>query len=133
MAEMWDPLRRRNVEATPEEEVRQWFIGQLRDTMKVPVQLMNSEVGFSFGAKKYRADILVYDRQGQPLAVVECKRPDVRIDAAVSEQALRYNAVLSVRVIILTNGNSTYFFCRRGDVFEPCREVLDYERMLCQR
>jgi len=132
MAEVWDPLRRRNVTATPEEEVRQWFIGRLRDVFKVPLPLMNSEVGFTFGAKKYRADILVYDRQGQPLAVVECKRPDVRIDSEVAVQAMRYNAVLSVKMIILTNGNNTYVFRRNGGVFEPCNDVIDFET-LCRQ
>ena len=132
MDEYWDPLRRKNVAATPEEGVRQWFIRELSETFAVPVQLMNSEVGFNYGSKRYRADILVWDRSAQPLAIVECKRPDVEITPLVAAQALRYDAVLSVRFIILTNGKSTYVFKRGQDGFKPISELPDYNQMTCQ-
>ena len=57
MGTIWDPLRRKEVAATPEEQVRQWFIAAvLRDTVKVPMHMMMSEVGFRYGNKQYRAD-----------------------------------------------------------------------------
>ena len=74
---VWDPLRRKDVALTPEEEVRQWFITVLRDGMKIPEHMMMSEVSLKVGAKPYRADIVVYDRTAKPLMVVECKRPDI--------------------------------------------------------
>ena len=128
---LWDPLRRKEVAATPEERVRQWFILQLRDVFKVPMHMMMSECALMFGGKRYRADILVYDRKGAPLAVVECKRPSVNLDAQVVEQAMRYNAVLGVRYIILTNGNLTYLYRLEAGRFVPCGSVPEYEEMLC--
>ncbi|MCQ2157699.1 MAG: type I restriction enzyme HsdR N-terminal domain-containing protein [Bacteroidales bacterium] len=130
---VWDPLRRIEIAATPEEQVRQWFISELRNTFHVPVDLMMSEVGFKFGSKQYRADILVYDRQARPLCVVECKRPSVEISPAVVDQAMRYNAVLSVRYIILTNGNNTYLYTRKGDRFAQMDHIPVYDEMLCQQ
>lgn len=130
---VWDPLRRIEIAATPEEQVRQWFISELRNTFHVPVDLMMSEVGFKFGSKQYRADILVYDRQARPLCVVECKRPSVEISPAVVDQAMRYNAVLSVRYIILTNGNNTYLYTRKGDRFVQMDHIPVYDEMLCQQ
>jgi len=130
---IWDPLRRKEVAATPEERVRQWFIIQLRDTFGVPEHMMNSEVGFKFGAKSWRADILVYDRAGKPLAVVECKRPDVALDAHVIEQAMRYNSVLGVRYLFVTNGNLTYLYTLEGDTFVPLDRIPTFEEMLCPR
>ena len=128
---IWDPLRRKEVAATPEERVRQWFIVQLRDAFGVPEHMMNSEVGFKFGAKSWRADILVYDRAGQPLAVVECKRPDVALDAHVIEQAMRYNSVLGVRFLFVTNGKMTYLYGLKGDTFVPLDRIPSFEEMLC--
>ena len=128
---IWDPLRRKEVAATPEERVRQWFIIQLRDAFGVPEHMMNSEVGFKFGAKSWRADILVYDRAGQPLAVVECKRPDVALDAHVIEQAMRYNSVLGVRYLFVTNGKMTYLYGLKGDTFVPLDRIPSFEEMLC--
>ena len=130
---IWDPLRKKEVAATPEERVRQWFIIQLRDAFGVPEHMMNSEVGFKFGAKSWRADILVYDRAGKPLAVVECKRPDVALDAHVIEQAMRYNSVLGVRYLFVTNGKLTYLYGLKGDTFVPLDRIPSFEEMLCPR
>lgn len=132
MSLVWDPLRRKEVTATPEEQVRQWFIVQLRDIFKVPMHMMMSEVAMRFGDKLYRADILVYDRDLKPLVVVECKRPSVPIDASVIEQSMRYNSVLGVHFIILTNGNLTYLYKLKDGIFIPCDTIPDYKEMLCR-
>lgn len=133
MEQVWDPLRKKNVTATPEERVRQWFIMQLHENFKVPFSMMMSEAGFLFGGKRYRADIIVYGRNGCPLAVVECKRPDVGISAAVAEQAMRYNSVLCVKFLILTNGNLTYIYTLENGVFVRCGHIPSYEEMICQQ
>ena len=107
---VWDPLRKKEVALTPEEEVRQWFIGVLEKDFGVPQHMMRSEVAFTFGnsRKKYRADILVFGKDTSPVAVVECKRPDVELSSAVLEQALRYNMVMGAPWIIITNGRQTF-------------------------
>ena len=134
---IWDPLRKRHVALTPEERVRQWCIGVLSNDLGVPMHMMMSEVRFRFGDKPYRADILVYDRQTKPLAVVECKRPEVDIDREVLDQAIRYNMVLNVRYMIITNGRQT-FACRRGEKdgkvqYSFINKVPSYNDMICQQ
>ena len=130
---LFDPLRRKEVAATAEERVRQWFISILLNDCAVPAHLMMSEAPLQFGAKKWRADILVYDRNGKTLAVVECKRPEVDIDSSVAAQAMRYNMVLDVRWLILTNGVKTLIFRRDGPAFKAFGSLPLYERMLCQQ
>ena len=112
---VWDPLRKKDVALTPEENVRQWFIRYLNTGMQVPLHLMMSESFLRLGDKQFRADIVIYDRQAHPLAIVECKRPDVTIDNTVLDQTVVYNMVLNVRYIFITNGKST-FVCRRETV-----------------
>ena len=129
MEKLWDPLRHKNVAATPEERVRQWCISVLTGSCGVPMHQMMSETGFRYGGKQYRADILIYAPGGKPLAVVECKRPDVEITLAVAEQALRYNAVLDVRWIFLTNGLRMLVFRREGGSFVQCGELPQYSAM----
>lgn len=111
---IWDPLRKKHVALTPEEHVRQWFIGVMASQMAVPMHMMMSEVGFKLGDKPFRADILAYDRKLQPLIIVECKRPEVELTREVLDQAVRYNLVLDVKLIIITNGRKT-FICRKTD------------------
>ena len=130
---IWDPLRKKEVVLTPEEEVRQWCIGVLSRSMCVPMHMMMSETGFKLGGKSFRADILVYDRKAQPLMVVECKRPEVALTQAVLDQAIRYNMALNVKYIMITNGTKTYI-CRRNDAgFVFIDKVPVYDEMLCQQ
>ena len=133
MEQIWDPLRKMMVTATPEERVRQWFIMQLRDAFGVPEHMMRSEVGFRYGRKPWRADIVVYDRAGAPLLVTECKRPGVPLDEKVLRQAMHYNSVLSVRFLVVTNGNLTYLYRLEGERFVPTDRFPGYEEMLCPR
>ena len=132
-ATVWDPLRKKEVTLTPEERVRQWCIGVLASQMQVPMHMMMSEAGFKLGDKQYRADILVYDRKAQPLMVVECKRPEVELTQEVLDQAVRYNMVLNVRYMIITNGTRTYICQRQGDRFVFIENVPTYNEMLCQQ
>ena len=132
MSTLYDPLRRKEVADTPEERVRQWLIGELEGTFGVPRHLMMSEAGLKFGSKSYRVDILIYDRSGAPLTVVECKRPDVALTESVARQAMRYDMVLSVSWIILSNGGSTLVFRRSGGTFVPYPSIPDYQSMLCR-
>lgn len=132
MNKVWDPLRKKMVSLTPEEKVRQWFIGVLRDTLKVPIHMMMSEVSMRFGEKPFRADILVYGRDTSPLMVVECKREDVEMSREVLEQALKYNLVLGARFIVITNGSKTFGFRNTGDEaspFEQLNSFPDWEAM----
>lgn len=130
---IWDPLRKKTVALTPEEKVRQWFIGVLSADMQVPMHMMMSETGFKLGDKQFRADILVYDRAARPLMVVECKRPEVELGREVLDQAVRYNMVLNVRYIAVTNGIKTYI-CRKGDSgYDFISHVPKYDEMICQQ
>ena len=130
---IYDPLRRKDVPLTPEERVRQWFIEQLRNAAGVPVHQMMSEVALEYGAgKRWRADIVVYGHGGVPVAVVECKRPDVEISKEVLEQALRYSIVLRVPFLFMTNGHLTYICRRAGDSYEFLDKAPVYEEMLGQ-
>lgn len=130
MQTIWDPLRKKDVALTPEEEVRQACISLLL-SKGVPVTHAMSEVVMDYGQKRFRADIVVYDRKLHPLLVVECKRPDVTINAATVRQALMYHAVLDISYIVLTNGKSIYIYGRNAEgVFEPMKEFPDYETLL---
>ena len=123
---VWDPLRRKEVALTPEERVRQWFITVLRDELGVPPYEMMSEATLSYGGKAWRADIVVFRRNMTPVMVVECKRPDVELTREVLEQALRYNLVLDVNWIVITNGKKTLVFVRDLTSFTRMDHLPDY-------
>ena len=127
---IWDPLRKKEIALTPEERVRQWCIGVLNKDFGVPLHMMMSEAGFRLGDKQFRADILVYDRSARPILVVECKRPEVELTAEVLDQAIRYNMVLNVKYMIITNGTVTYVFSKEEGQFTTVGTLPRYEEMI---
>ena len=127
---IWDPLRKKEVALTPEERVRQWFIGVLSQNMDVPMHMMMSEAGFKLGGKQFRADIIVYDRSACPLIVVECKRPEVELTQEVLDQAIRYNMVLDVKLMIITNGTKTVMCMRTDEGYRFISYVPKYLELL---
>jgi len=129
---IWDPLRKKEVALTPEERVRQWFIGILSTRMGVPLHMMMSEAGFKLGDKQFRADIVVYDRSVSPLMVVECKRPEVDLTQEVLDQAVRYNMVLDVKFIVITNGRQTFMLQKSHSGYSPMERMPEYSEMICQ-
>ena len=130
---IWDPLRKKEVTLTPEERVRQWFIGVLSHQMQVPMHMMMSEVGFKLGGKQFRSDILVYDRSTHPLMIVECKRPEVELSSEVLDQVIRYNMVLDVKYIAVTNGVKTFICMRKDGTYALLDSVPKYNEMVCQQ
>ena len=102
--EVLDPVRKRWVALTPEEGVRQWVIGMLHDRYGYPYELMQVEGAITLNGMTRRCDIVVYDTDGAPQMIVECKKPEVAITQKVCDQACRYNTVLHVPYLLLTNG-----------------------------
>ena len=131
---MFDPVRQKEVAHTPEEEVRQTLVAHLHDICGAPYHLMSCEYGLKEGRKPYRADLVLFDRKGQPLLLAECKAPSIPIDRSVFEQIVQYNRVLKVPYLLLTNGTDTYF-CRHNPLenrLEALSEIPSYTEMLTQ-
>ncbi|MBR2297746.1 MAG: type I restriction enzyme HsdR N-terminal domain-containing protein [Bacteroidales bacterium] len=110
---IYDPLRRKEVAMTPEEEVRQKMIVWLNVRLGFSLNLMMSEYSFKYNGLQYRADIVVFDKNREIKLLVECKAPSVEIDREVIEQGIRYNRSLNVKYILFTNGVSLCGYRRR--------------------
>lgn len=126
--EVWDPLRRKYVALTPEEQVRQQFTAWLITTRHYPAALMANEVTVDVGGHRRRCDTLIYDRSGAPWMIVEYKEPEVRLTQAVFDQIARYNMALHAPYLTVSNGHSHY--CLRVDFDQKSytflSEIPDY-------
>lgn len=109
-----DTLRKKYVPLTPEEWVRQHFVQYLIRERQVPASLIALEMAFPFQNTHYRADIVVHDRAIQPVMIVECKRPSVKITQQAFNQIGVYNSVIHARHLVVTNGLQHYC-CRVDD------------------
>lgn len=106
--EIFDHVRMKWVALTPEEWVRQHVLNLLIHNQNVPAGLIAVEKSFKFNTRVYRADAVVYNTDRKPVFIVECKAPEVKITQAVFEQIFRYNLVLKVPFLWVTNGIDNY-------------------------
>ena len=126
---VYDPLRRRQVVLTPEEEVRQRVLYLLVERLKVPAGLLAVEYSVKVNGLDKRADAVVFGQGGQPLMIVECKAPSVTLTDAVLDQAVRYHSALKPSFLLLTNGGSTYCFRAEGHTLRSMDHLPDFAEM----
>lgn len=107
---IFDALRKKHLVLTPEEWVRQHFVHLLINHYEYPKSLIKLEGGLRYNRLQKRSDIVVFDRNGNPFLLVECKETEVKIDKKVVEQASRYNLVLRCPFLAVTNGLQTFCF-----------------------
>ncbi len=105
---IFDEIRKKYVALTPEEWVRQHFIMFLVNQKSVPAGLIILEKQIKMNKMARRPDILVHDKQGVPIMIVECKAPEIEISQDTFDQIARYNSVLKVPFLVVTNGMSHY-------------------------
>ena len=105
---IFDDFRKKFVVLTPEEWVRQNFLLYLITDLDFPKTLISVEAGLKLFKTIKRTDIVVYDKQGVPLLLVECKAPEIAINEKVFDQIVRYNMALQVNYLIVTNGLDHY-------------------------
>ncbi len=108
---IFDVIRRKYVALTPEEWVRQNVVRYLNEEKEYPLSLMSLETTFSLYNTNKRTDILIYEKNGKPLMMIECKASTVKIDNFVFDQILRYNLSYKLEYIIVTNGLQ-HFCCK---------------------
>lgn len=120
---IWDALRKMWLRLTPEEWVRQHLIEYLIDVCGAPAAAIRQEYPVSLGGMAQRADVVVFGMGAEmgtdagtgagaraatatmrPILLAECKAADVEVDEAVFAQAVRYNAVVGARYVVITNG-----------------------------
>lgn len=93
------------VALTPEESVRQQFIRYMVVDVGYQIEHIAVEQAFTLeGGKSVRADIVVYDKNGNPKILVECKAPSVGLDIEPFRQASKYNRYFKANYMVLTNG-----------------------------
>lgn len=128
---IFDVIRRRYVALTPEEWVRQHFVHFLLEHKGYPKTLMANEVQIRLNGTKKRCDTVLYRRDLTARMIVEYKAPDIEITQEVFNQITRYNMVLKVDYLIVSNGMQHYC-CRMDYANNSClflNDIPDYNAL----
>jgi len=106
---IFDSVRRKFVNLSPEEWVRQHFIMFLVNEKKIPISHVLTESQLKLHELNKRTDVLVYNKKMEAAVLIEFKSPEVELDASVFEQLNRYNSKLKTTYLVVTNGLLHYY------------------------
>lgn len=109
--QIFDAQRKRYVSLTPEEWVRQHVIRFLIEAKGYPSALLAVEKQLNLNGMKKRCDAVLYNRDAQPLMIMEFKAPNIAINQATFDQVAVYNSQLKVEYFLISNGIE-HFCCR---------------------
>ncbi len=115
---IWDELRKKFLVCTPEEWVRQNMIQHLIHNKKYPAGRFAQEFSIKLNGLVKRCDLVLFDEFGKAEMILEFKAPHINIDQKVANQVLRYNSVLGVKKLGLSNGYVHLFFEKKEENWE---------------
>lgn len=121
---IFDDLRNKYVALTPEEWVRQHFVHFLTEHKGYPTGLIANEIQVHLNGTSKRCDSVVYDHNMHPRVIIEYKAPHVEITQKVFDQIMRYNMVLHVDYLIVSNG-LRHFCCKMNYQNHSCQFLQD--------
>jgi hypothetical protein len=127
---IFDPVRKKMVALTPEEWVRQHVIAYLHHDKGYPLSLLVVEKEFTYNKLSKRADIVACDNTGAPVLMVECKSYDVPITQEVFDQIVRYNMVMHVKILLITNGINIYCCSLEGGEYKALQHIPAYKDLI---
>jgi hypothetical protein len=106
---IWDEYRKKYVQLTKEEWVRQNILFYLVSVKKYPASLISVEKQILVGNTRKRYDAVVY-RNDKPWLLLECKAENEVLEAKSLQQILAYKSVLAVSYLSITNGKEVHTY-----------------------
>jgi len=128
--QVFDIIRKKFIDITPEEWVRQHIVHFLIQHKQVPTSMISIEKQLILNNTKRRTDIVIFNSLLKPLLIIECKAPQIEINQLTINQALRYNIELKVPAIFLSNGLQHVFLKLENEGPKVLKEIPDYQSLL---
>jgi hypothetical protein len=103
-SQIYDVIRKKYVQLTPEEWVRQHLIHWLITEKKLPKTSISVEKQITVQQQSRRYDVVVYDDKGDVLLLCECKSPDIQLTESTIQQLAHYQSMIQAKYLLITNG-----------------------------
>jgi predicted type IV restriction endonuclease len=126
---IFDLIRKKYIVLTPEEWVRQHFINYLIVELKYPKSLFRIEGSLTYNKLQKRSDILVFDRNGKPWMLIECKSPTIKLHQKAFNQVAVYNMTLGAKYLAVTNGMA-HFVCESATLGQEPRFLENFPEFI---
>ena len=123
---IFDEIRKKYIELTAEEWVRQNCVKFLINEKKYKSQLIAVEKKIILNNLTKRFDIIAYDNNGDPNLLVECKAPNIAIRQETFDQILSYNRVINSKYLMITNG-IIHYYCKIDNKINFLKDIPHYK------
>ena len=125
---IFDIVRKKYEIVTPEEWVRQHVVHFLLKEKNYPISLIAIEKQLKINKRVKRTDIIVYNKQGTPEILIECKAPSVKINQKTFDQIAKYNRTLNAEYLMVTNGLNHYYCIINDDGYTFLETLPEYKK-----
>lgn len=129
-AYIFDEIRKKWLLLTPEEWVRQHLLNYLKAEKSVPASLISVEKEVNLNNTRKRYDAVVYNKTMNPVVLIECKAPDVPLTQTTLEQTLRYNLILGVKFLLITNGLQQFVISVENGTGKLIQDLPGYSELI---
>lgn len=121
---LYNPILKKRFANRPEERVRLQYVEFLLHLTTVSP----NRIGFEAPVKTestentLRADLVIYDRDMTPFALIECKSGRIKLNAKTAEQTARYNRTLQADFLMITNGIDDFWYRQTEQTISPLQK-----------
>jgi len=123
-------IRNKDIQAKPEEIVRQLLIDKLLNEYNYPKELFQIEYKVTFGREKKSADIVILNKRDKtsPYIIVEVKKANAKDG---KEQLKSYTNATGAPLAVWSNGQEINIYERLDpNYFEPLSDLPKYEETI---
>lgn len=123
-------IRNKEIQAKPEEIVRQLMIDKLINGYNYPVNLLRAEFSVSFGREKKLADIVILNKKDKTsvYCIIEVKKHRAKDG---KDQLKSYTNATGAPLAVWTNGSQIDFFERLNpNYFEPLSDLPTFNETI---
>lgn len=125
------PIRKIEVAATPEENVRQRLVRHMLGPLGYPKGLLAVEKNLFSGSLERRIDLVCFYRQQdflKPLLLVECKAESLTVQA--ENQLFGYNAQIGAPFLCLVSESAIKLFWKEAEEIKTLSYLPPYRELL---
>ncbi len=129
---IWDQVRKKELSYQPEEFQRQRLIELLSTKYDYPLSLFSLESGINVRDMQKRYDLVVFNSDGNPWLLAECKSESVKLGQEALLQLSNYNSKIKAPVLILFNGVDLYCWGinKKGE-YQQLADIPPYSSKYC--
>ena len=85
--------------------------------------------GFKVKGLSKRFDIVVFDKKGNIIILIECKSPKIKLNQKSIDQLVIYNLELNASYLMLSNGLKHIFIKYQNGNFEIIDDIPVYSKL----